>query len=174
MNYSINNSVTFSAINWNSFEGRPQINEPMTFCKEDSWDSANAKCCMDGYSIEHVLDETRGSQKSSLERKFLDQYPCVNGVELESLADKIQGDKPSNPPKTSSPIPEDKPCDIGAIQAFLKTAKKFGFGNYADIYRLEKEPKMSCDTLLRMAFRYGALAFDLGRDPQKKLTSKTF
>lgn len=92
----------------------------MTFCKEDSWDSANAKCCLDGYSIEHVLDETGGSQKSGLERKFLDQYPCVNGVELESLADKIQGDKPSNPPKTSTPIPENKPCNIRVFSPVLR------------------------------------------------------
>ena len=102
MSYSINNSIPFSAINWNSFENRPQINEPMTFCREDSWNSAKAKCCIDGYSIEHVLDETKGS---SSERKFLEQYPCINGVELETLADKIQGNGSSTQPKNSTPIP---------------------------------------------------------------------
>jgi len=53
-------------------------------------------------------------------------------------------------------------------------AQKFSFGKFADISRLKKEPTLSCDTILRMAFRYGALAFEMGRDPKTRLTSKTF
>jgi len=127
---------------------------------------------MDGYSIEHVLEETRQSQQVP-ERQFLKQYPCVNGAELKSLVDNIQVDTNETPSKPTQ-TDDEKPCDNGAIEAFLKTAKKFGFGNFADISRLESNPKMSCTTLIRMAFRYGALAFEMGRDPQKRLASKTF
>jgi hypothetical protein len=165
MTYSINNSVPFSAINWDSFENRPRINEPMIFCNESNWEK-DVKCCMDGYSIDHTLNEAeKKSIGKNQEISFLEQYPCVNGPELTELAFR----------SSDTTIPsQDKPCDIGSIKAFLKTARKFGFGNFADIFHLEKQPTLSCENLMRMAFRYGALALELGRDPGKKLSSKMF
>ena len=84
MNYSISNSTPFSAINWNNYENRPVINERSRFCSDSQQDNPRAKCCMDGYSIEAVLDEIAQSP----ERDFLSGYPCVNGMELSGLADR--------------------------------------------------------------------------------------
>ena len=169
MPFSISPSATFATINWDNFEDRPRINEPMTFCKEDNWNK-DVKCCMDEYSIEHVLNRVRaGTAGQTPEIAFLEQYPCINGPELEELA--FKGQEPAIPP---SPKTLDQPCDTGTIKAFLDTAKKFGFGNFADVFRLGKEPTLSCSTIMRMAFRYGALALEMGRDPRGRLSSKTF
>ena len=141
MPFSISPSTTFASINWDNFENRPRINEPMTFCNEDNWNK-DVKCCMDGYSIEHVVNRARkNSTEQTPEITFLEQYPCINGTELEELAYKGRGS--ATPP---SPNTQDQPCDMGTINAFLKTAKKFGFGNFADVFRLEKEPTLSCNT----------------------------
>jgi len=98
MNYSINNSVPFSAINWNTLEGRPQVQnlgKETRFCEEKDW-YADEKCCMDYYSIEHVRDVAYeyGNQNSP-EVKFLDQYPCINGLEIDRIAYDIEA-LPSN------------------------------------------------------------------------------
>ena len=55
MSFSVSSTVSFSKINWDNFENRPQINGDMPFCKEDAWDKANSKCCMDGYSLDSHL-----------------------------------------------------------------------------------------------------------------------
>lgn len=178
MTYSINNSVSFSAIDWDSLENRPQINDTMTFCDENNWDDPDAKCCMDGYSIEGAIHEGKFS-KSSPEGNFLNQYPCVNGMELEMLAESTSRPTSKNPiPAPSTPTPskpdqEDTPCSSDAIKAFVKVAKKLGLGKNADIINIGKEQKISCDSLLGAAFKYGALAFQMGTDPQKKLFPKT-
>lgn len=54
MIYSIS-STQFSNIDWDNFKDRPPIDESMTFCEEKNWND-DVKCCMDGYSIEHVRD----------------------------------------------------------------------------------------------------------------------
>ncbi len=90
MNYSINNSIPFSAINWNSFENRPQMGKGMPICKENDW-YEDKKCCMDGYSIEHVLDVAHEyGHGDTPEVKFLDEYPCLNGLELDRFVDQIE------------------------------------------------------------------------------------
>lgn len=55
---------------------------------------------MDGYSMEHVrevaydygLDDTP-------EVKFLDQYPCLNGPELDRFVDEIESMEPKTTPQ---------------------------------------------------------------------------
>jgi hypothetical protein len=89
MSFSISRSTGFSEINWSSFENRPQINSSMQFCREKDW-YEDAKCCMDGYSIEHILDAAyEHGNENTPEVKFLDQYPCLNGVELDHFANAI-------------------------------------------------------------------------------------
>ena len=89
MPLSISSSTNFSNINWDDLENRPVINKSMTFCEEKDWYN-DAKCCMDSYSIEHVLDVAHTYDLRELpEVKFLEEYPCLNGLELDSLADKI-------------------------------------------------------------------------------------
>jgi hypothetical protein len=177
MSYSISASTSFSSINWNNFENRPPINPSMTFCEEKDW-YEDVKCCMDSYSIEHVRDVAHEHGLGDTpEVRFLDRYPCVNGLELDYFVDEIEA-MPSNvnnnptPPESPYPPATDRPCDMNAIKAFIKIAQKLGLGNFADIAHLEKEPNVSCETIMGMAFRYGALALELGRDINKRLSSK--
>jgi hypothetical protein len=104
MSFSISASTPFSSINWDNFENRPPISKSMPFCKEEDW-YEDKKCCMDGYSIEHVRDVAYeyGNQNTP-EVKFLDQYPCINGIELDYFVDEIER-MPSDV-ETKSPKPQ--------------------------------------------------------------------
>jgi|GEM_PF-3015042 len=115
MNYSISTSAPFSSINWNSYENRPVINDRSRFCSEAKQDRPQAKCCMDGYAIEAVLDEIAESP----ERNFLAEYPCVNGVELSDLADRagVVDDSGKSSPETPL-VPQS--CDQKTIQALQR------------------------------------------------------
>lgn len=161
MNYSVNNSVPFSAINWSSFENRPEIKDSMIFCTEENWDQ-NVKCCMDGYSIEQAIEESanRGRKRAGI--KFLDQYPCVNGPELESIAYSLRPTPSGNSSDiTPTPLPESPPtnndnfCDSRAINAFLKFVNSVHLDNTVEISRLKQGVKISCDALIDMVVRYG-------------------
>ena len=78
--------MPFSNINRDSLENRPRKKEPMAFCNESNWDQ-DVKCCMDGSSIEYVINKTdKQSKAKTPESMFLKQYPCVNGLELKKLA----------------------------------------------------------------------------------------
>ncbi len=117
MSPSISTSVKFADINWDTLENRPTINESMTFCEEKDW-YADVKCCMDGYSIEHVLDVAHENNLWDMpEVKFLDQYPCINGLELDSLADEIAGRIPDPTPE---PTPQPRQCLPVALFEQLK------------------------------------------------------
>lgn len=85
---TVNNS-TFANINWDTFKGRPTIDPSMKFCSEKKWHT-DTKCCMSGYTIEHVLDMAYDHGKAdSPEVTFLEGYPCLNGRELDSFVDKL-------------------------------------------------------------------------------------
>jgi len=119
MDYSISNSTSFSAINWNSYENRPVINERSRFCSDAQQDKPRAKCCMDGYSIEAVLDEIAESP----ERNFLLESPCVNGVELMEIADRagfVDDSGEAVPAKPHAPQSSCDPKTIQAIQHLLE------------------------------------------------------
>ena len=89
MTFSISASTPFSKIDWSTFENRPPINESMPFC-ENNDGYKNTKCCVDEYSIEHVLEVAHRNNLADMpEVKFIDQYPCLNMQEIDSLADKI-------------------------------------------------------------------------------------
>ena len=62
----------------------------MPFCREEDW-YEDKKCCMDGYSIEHVRDVAYeyGNENTPVV-KFLNQYPCINGIELDYFVDEIE------------------------------------------------------------------------------------
>lgn len=116
MNYSISNSTPFSAINWNNYENRPVINERSRFCSDSQQDNPRAKCCMDGYSIEAVLDEIAQSP----ERDFLSGYPCVNGMELSGLADRAGFVDEFNEAVPAKTQPPQYSCDPKTIQALQR------------------------------------------------------
>jgi len=106
MSFSISNSVPFSNINWDSFENRPTINKSMLFCTEKNWYD-DVKCCMDGYSIEHIRDVAyEHGLEDTPEVRFLDQYPCINGLESDYFVDRIES-MPSKklPEPTESQFP---------------------------------------------------------------------
>lgn len=104
MTFSISASTPFSKIDWSNFENRPPINESMIFCEErDRYKSTT--CCVDEYSIEHALEVAHENNLGNEPVvKFLDEYPCLNMLELDSIADKIdemipeiEGSKPAPP-----------------------------------------------------------------------------
>lgn len=65
----------------------------MPFCTETEW-NGERKCCMDGYAIEHVRDMAYDNgARDTVEARFLDQYPCVNGAELDQFVEKFTGEK---------------------------------------------------------------------------------
>ncbi len=99
--FSVSASTPFSSISWNNFENRPPINSSMTFCEEKDW-YEDVKCCMDGYSIEHLRDVAyEYGHENTPEVRFLDQYPCLNGLEIDYFVDKIER-MPSNVRKEES------------------------------------------------------------------------
>lgn len=86
-------SSTFDQIDWKSFKNRPNI-DPSNICREDQW-WEQVPCCMSGYSIEHVIDTGRDSGfASSAEMRFLESYPCLNGVELDGFFEKFSAGEP--------------------------------------------------------------------------------
>jgi hypothetical protein len=68
---------------------------------------------------EAVLDEIADSP----ERDFLAEYPCVNGVELSSLADRagFVDDSELNPPTAPLAPQSCDPKTIQALQSFIDT-----------------------------------------------------
>ena len=106
MSYSISSTTPFSAINWDTIENRPSINESMQFCGfEDRY--KYTKCCMETDSIEGVLYVAHKYDASEVDEvKFLEEYPCVNWAELDSLADKIDEVLPETPPPPVTPPPQ--------------------------------------------------------------------
>jgi len=122
MSFSISPSTPFTSINWDTFENRPPINDSMKFCDEKDY-YKETKCCMDGYSVEHVVEVAhQNGLWDAPEVKFLEKYPCVNGTELDSLADQIDG---MIPEPTPSPTPtEPKKCLL--IELFDQLKKLFG------------------------------------------------
>ena len=108
MTFSVSDTASFKDIQWNNFENRPQINKSMPFCKEADWYD-DVKCCMDGYSIEHLIDAAyEHGNENTPEVQFLEQYPCLNGLELDFFADEIEGmaSKTEQKPKPSIPVME--------------------------------------------------------------------
>jgi hypothetical protein len=88
----------------------------MTFCEADNR-SSDAKCCMETDAIDSVR---RVAHKNSLweaeEVKFLEEYPCINLAELDSLADKIDEMIP-----TTEIVPQEtKQTSLGALVDRLK------------------------------------------------------
>jgi hypothetical protein len=103
MSFSVSSTTPFSAINWDNFENRPPVKQGMPICEEKDW-YEDSKCCMDGYSIEHVLDVANDYGLSDTpEVKFLDEYPCVNGLELDHFVDEIEGMEPKSTPEPEVP-----------------------------------------------------------------------
>lgn len=99
MSFSISNSVPFSGINWDSLENRPPMKSGMLVCKEKDW-YEDKKCCMDGYSIEHVLEVANDyGLGDTPEVQFLNEYPCVNGLELDYFVDQIERMEPKTTPE---------------------------------------------------------------------------
>jgi hypothetical protein len=162
MSLSVSPSTPFASIDWTTFENRPEINSSMPFCTEKNW-VQNYKCCMDGYSIEHAIEGTLGRSKRKPGTRFLEQYPCVNGPELESLVEGIPRpgndptDIPSEPtPQPTTPATDDNgACDNRAVKAFLKFVKSVGFDDTVEVSRLKQGFKISCEALIDMAVRYG-------------------
>lgn len=106
--YSVEPSKAFSDIRWNTFHNRPLITKNSPRCMEAQW-FTNARCCIDGYTIEHANDLIGDAQRSeSPEGEFLAQYPCVNGKELDLLVARAVG------------IKSDAPRSTGAVQAVWK------------------------------------------------------
>lgn len=102
MAYSISTLTRFTEIDWNNFNNRPAIDSSMPFCNEKDW-YRDRRCCMDGYTIEHVRDMAYDNRhQNTAEARFLDEYPCVNGVELDQLIDKMAGSQTTDRKKTQS------------------------------------------------------------------------
>jgi hypothetical protein len=158
MSFSVSSSASFSSINWTTFEGRPEIKDSMPFCKEKDWDQ-DKKCCMDGYSIEHALEMIPKLGMKSSEARFLEQYPCVNGLELESLVEGASEPKNSSTEtvnRRTSIVEDGGSCDSRAVKAFLKFIKSVGgYDDIPEISSLKKGLKISCEALIDMAVRYG-------------------
>ncbi len=116
MSFTISSSTPFSSINWNDFENRPPIDASMMFC-EDGNRSSESKCCMETDAIDSVR---RVAHKNNLweeeEVKFLEEYPCINWAELDSIADKID----EMIPTPESAIQEVKQTPLGALFDHLK------------------------------------------------------
>lgn len=84
----------FDRIDWTNLRSRPPI-DAARICKESEWWEP-AKCCMSGYSVEHVLDTGRDNGfEGSAEMRFLQSYPCLNGVELDSFFERFSKELPS-------------------------------------------------------------------------------
>jgi hypothetical protein len=84
----------FDRIDWTNLKDRPPIDKGR-LCKESEWWDT-AKCCMSGYSVEHVLDTGRDNGfEGSAEMRFLQSYPCLNGVELDSFFERFSKELPS-------------------------------------------------------------------------------
>ena len=62
----------------------------MSFCTDKNWND-DVKCCMDGYTIEHILDVAyEHGLEDTPEVRFLDEYPCINGLESDYFVDRIE------------------------------------------------------------------------------------
>ena len=122
MTFSISASTTFSKIDWNNFENRPPINDLMPFC-ESKDRGKNTKCCVDEYSIEHVLEVARKNNLEDMpEVKFIDQYPCLNMQEIDSVADKIDEMIPEIEESNKTPQLPKSECVTQSIFDGLKQA----------------------------------------------------
>jgi hypothetical protein len=129
MTYSISDSKPFKEIEWESLKDRPSITTAMPFCEEKQWYKP-AKCCMDGYTIEHILDGAyAGKNTKSPEFKFLKEYPCINGVELDSLIEKIE-EKGSQSKLASQASYAEGAAPYRYIKAAISTFIKFVLGNF--------------------------------------------
>lgn len=155
MSFSVSSSAPFSSINWKNFENRPEIKDSMPFCTENNWNK-KAKCCSDGYSIEHALDMIPEEKMSTPEAKFLEKYPCVNGIELESLVNKISEENTTSiEPKHPKPVVGNgDACDERAVKAFLKFVKSIDQEGNREIQWLKEGMKISCQKLIEMTVRY--------------------
>ena len=102
MSFSVSSTTSFSGIKWQTFENRPPINESMKFCgSADRY--KDTKCCMEADSIEGVLYVAhKNDLREADEVRFLEEYPCVNWVELDSLADKVDEMLPE---AAATPVP---------------------------------------------------------------------
>lgn len=88
MSVSFSGVRSFQDIDWASLKDRPPIDKEH-FCTEENW-SIPTPCCMDGYAIEHVIDigHLNGHGESAA-LKFLNTYPCLNGVELDGFFERF-------------------------------------------------------------------------------------
>jgi hypothetical protein len=155
MSFSVSSSKPFSSIDWSSFENRPEIKDTMPFCTEKNW-YKDSKCCADGYSIEHALETIPEKKIKTPEARFLEKYPCVNGLELESLVERVSGGETSmEQPKPLPPVLDDgSTCEARAVKAFLKFVKSVGHDDTQEVLNLKKTLKVSCEKLIDMAVRY--------------------
>lgn len=89
MSFSISPSTKFADIAWSNFENRPYVSGH--FCTEKNWYD-DVPCCMSGYTIEYINDlaQANGLQGTP-EAEFLNEYPCVNGVETNYFYEKFTG-----------------------------------------------------------------------------------
>ncbi len=112
MSFSISSTTSFANINWDNFENRPPINESMPFC-DDKGHYSDTKCCMDDYALENVVRVAHNHDLWEVpEVKFLEESPCVNLAELDSLADQIDEMIPDTEPEpqTGHTPTETKQC----------------------------------------------------------------
>lgn len=100
MSFSISPSTTFANIDWNTLENRPPIDKSMIFCQEKDWYDA-VPCCMDGYTIEHVHDLAyENGFLGTAEAQFLNEYPCLNAIEMNHFYEKFTGLKAPTKPES--------------------------------------------------------------------------
>jgi hypothetical protein len=88
----------------------------------------------------------------------LEKYPCVNGLELESLVESVSGED-TTPAKSKAPsrvMDDGSICEPRAVKAFLKFVKSVGgYDDVPEIVSLKKSLKISCEALIDMTVRYG-------------------
>jgi len=98
MPFSVSSTTTFATIDWNTLENRPPI-DTAQFCTKQYWFD-NVPCCMDGYTVEHVLElAEQNGYESTPEARFLNKYPCINGVEIDYFYEKFTGQKAPQKPQ---------------------------------------------------------------------------
>lgn len=110
MTFSISSSTTFEQINWDNFENRPVIDESMPFCRDFNW-VYDIPCCVDGIVISDTLQMAyKGGKENTPEAKFLNEYPCINSLEYERVANDLM------PPASQDWMSqEQKPCWLEQI-----------------------------------------------------------
>ena len=119
MNLSISATTTFPNINWDTLENRPVIDESMPFCRDFNWEY-DIPCCVDGIVISDTLQMAyEGGKEDTPEAKFLNEYPCINSLEYERVANDLI------PPASQDwKAEEEKPCLLVQISQTITQGLK--------------------------------------------------